>query len=280
MLYELISVTSSNEAQPTPSKLVQIPSSGTDTNHGFQELEQLSEYFQSNRSKRAAPPLTGSVKRGPNADLREAYRLLSQHNEPLKLYGETTADVIERAKSLIRLYEGQLFSDIPSINLNSHPNELILSFIRTCLSVWGENIVRSRSDSKLYSSSQQALAPLIKMLSMDTLTTDIRDKLASVVQHCVKREYKLAHDVYILLSIGNKPWPMGVTMVGIHERVGRSRIASSEIAHILNDEVTCRYIQTFKRLMSLCQVWHPVSDPSQMISISTRSDLPELPSSS
>lgn len=29
------------------------------------------------------------------------------------------------------------------------------------------------------------------------------------------------------LAIGNAPWPMGVTMVGIHERSGRSRIFSS-----------------------------------------------------
>jgi hypothetical protein len=29
---------------------------------------------------------------------------------------------------------------------------------------------------------------------------------------------------------------MGVTMVGIHERTGRAKIFSSQIAHILNDE--------------------------------------------
>jgi len=29
------------------------------------------------------------------------------------------------------------------------------------------------------------------------------------------------------LAIGNAPWPIGVTMVGIHERSGRARIFSS-----------------------------------------------------
>jgi len=29
------------------------------------------------------------------------------------------------------------------------------------------------------------------------------------------------------VAIGNAPWPIGVTMVGIHERSGRARIFSS-----------------------------------------------------
>ncbi|ETW27481.1 hypothetical protein PFFCH_05083 [Plasmodium falciparum FCH/4] len=36
-------------------------------------------------------------------------------------------------------------------------------------------------------------------------------------------------------------------MVGIHERAGRSKIYASEVAHILNDETTRKYIQMIKR---------------------------------
>lgn len=32
------------------------------------------------------------------------------------------------------------------------------------------------------------------------------------------RNYKEAGDIYVRVSIGNQPWPIGVTMVGIHER--------------------------------------------------------------
>jgi len=35
---------------------------------------------------------------------------------------------------------------------------------------------------------------------------------------------------------------MGVTMVGIHERAGRSKIFSSNIAHVLNDETSRKYL--------------------------------------
>ena len=32
-----------------------------------------------------------------------------------------------------------------------------------------------------------------------------------------EREYLKASDQYIQLSIGNAPWPIGVTSVGIHD---------------------------------------------------------------
>lgn len=35
------------------------------------------------------------------------------------------------------------------------------------------------------------------------------------------------------MAIGNSPWPIGVTMVGIHARTGREKIFSRNIARIL-----------------------------------------------
>ena len=39
-----------------------------------------------------------------------------------------------------------------------------------------------------------------------------------------------AHDAYVLLAIGNDPWPIGVTSVGIHDRTGREKISAGKIA--------------------------------------------------
>jgi len=39
-------------------------------------------------------------------------------------------------------------------------------------------------------------------------------------------------------------------MVGIHERSGREKIFSSNVAHALNDETSRKYIQSLKRLVS------------------------------
>ena len=40
-------------------------------------------------------------------------------------------------------------------------------------------------------------------------------------------------------------------MVGIHERSGREKIFSSNVAHALNDETSRKYIQSLKRLVSI-----------------------------
>ena len=36
--------------------------------------------------------------------------------------------------------------------------------------------------------------------------------------------------MYLRTAIGNAPWPIGLTMVGIHERTGREKISSSKVS--------------------------------------------------
>lgn len=55
--------------------------------------------------------------------------------------------------------------------------------------------------------------------------------------------YVQANDAYLQMAIGNAPWPIGVTMVGIHARTGREKIFSKHVAHVLNDETQRKYIQ-------------------------------------
>ena len=52
-----------------------------------------------------------------------------------------------------------------------------------------------------------------------------------------------ANDAYLEMAIGNAPWPIGVTMVGIHARTGREKIFDRNVAHVLNDETQRKYIQ-------------------------------------
>jgi len=79
------------------------------------------------------------------------------------------------------------------------------------------------------------------------------NNLFEVMVFSLNRDYVWAYDKYIELAIGNALWPMGATMVGIHERSGRSRIFKSQVAHILNDDNTKKYLQSVKRSMSLVQ---------------------------
>lgn len=57
------------------------------------------------------------------------------------------------------------------------------------------------------------------------------------------QRYLQANDAYLQMAIGNAPWPIGVTMVGIHARTGREKIFSKHVAHVLNDETQRKYIQ-------------------------------------
>ena len=84
--------------------------------------------------------------------------------------------------------------------------------------------------------------PMFKQLKKFTMNSEILNGCYLIVQYCLMKEYVRAHDKYLELAIGNAPWPMGVTMVGIHERSGRSRIFSSQVAHILNDETQRKYL--------------------------------------
>jgi pre-mRNA-splicing factor 18 len=93
---------------------------------------------------------------------------------------------------------------------------------------------------------------MFKQLKKQLLNTEILNGIYLIVQYCLMKEYVRAHDKYLELAIGNAPWPMGVTMVGIHERSGRSRIFSSQVAHILNDDTQRKYLQSIKRMLTVC----------------------------
>src|SRR6202008_126893 len=94
------------------------------------------------------------------------------------------------------------------------------------------------------------------------------DILVNIVKICKdmqERNYVAAYDTYCELSIGNAPWPIGVTMVGIHDRSAREKIGTNQVAHVLNDEKTRKWIQSMKRLMTFCQKKHPPEDLAKTI---------------
>lgn len=50
-----------------------------------------------------------------------------------------------------------------------------------------------------------------------------------------------ANDSYLQMAIGNAPWPIGVTMVGIHARTGREKIFAQNVARILSTISLCHH---------------------------------------
>ena len=97
------------------------------------------------------------------------------------------------------------------------------------------------------------IRPLFKLCKQRQVPPDILPNLVAIVKFCRQGEFVLANDAYIKLAIGNAAWPIGVTMVGIHERTGREKINSNKQAHVMNNESQRKYLTSVKRLMSYAQ---------------------------
>ncbi|GBE88452.1 pre-mRNA splicing factor [Sparassis latifolia] len=129
--------------------------------------------------------------------------------------------------------------------------------------------VKRTTQGKLAAATQRQsaeyLKPLFKLLRSRSLPADMLIRVAEIVHHMQKRQYQKANDSYLRLSIGNAPWPIGVTMVGIHERSAREKISADQVAHVLNDEVSRKYIQSLKRLLTFSQTKYPPEDVTQLM---------------
>ncbi|KAJ7104318.1 Prp18 domain-containing protein [Mycena belliarum] len=162
--------------------------------------------------------------------------------------------------------------------IKSDPDKLypiIYYALKRTLREWGEAMdarpenVKRTTQGKLAAATQvqsaDYLKPLFKSLRARSLPADVLGRMAEIVHYMQKRQYQRANDSYLRLSIGNAPWPIGVTMVGIHERSAREKISSDQVAHVLNDEVSRKYIQSLKRLLTFSQTKYPPEDVSQLM---------------
>ncbi|XP_057335671.1 pre-mRNA-splicing factor 18 [Microplitis mediator] len=151
---------------------------------------------------------------------------------------------------------------------------VITQFLQFLVQIWGIQLNSRSSAEKMstkgkmasatYAQTREYLKPLLRKLKNKSLPEDITDSLTEIVKHLLERNYILASDAYLQMAIGNSPWPIGVTMVGIHARTGREKIFSKNVAHVMNDETQRKYIQALKRLMTKCQEYYP-TDPSRCV---------------
>jgi pre-mRNA-splicing factor 18 len=78
--------------------------------------------------------------------------------------------------------------------------------------------VKRSTQGKLTAATQKQsgdyLKPLFKALRKRELEPDVLAAVAEITHYTQTREYLRANDAYLRLSIGNAPWPIGVTMVG------------------------------------------------------------------
>jgi pre-mRNA-splicing factor 18 len=153
--------------------------------------------------------------------------------------------------------------DLPTKQSGQSDHDFVRAFLRKLLKLWDYHLnhrtedekksAQGKMDAGIYQQAKQYIKPLLRLLKKQSLQSDILGPLKSICYNLASQQYTKASDIYLQLSIGNAPWPMGVTAVGIHARSSRQRIESSQIAHVLNDEQQRKYIQSVKRLMTFCE---------------------------
>lgn len=162
-----------------------------------------------------------------------------------------------------------------------HDIDVCLNLLKLLLCKWNDQVntvvnEKMKTKTKIaratFTQTRVYLKPLLKKLKNNKIPEDIFDSLTEIIKHLLKRDYIAASDAYLTMAIGNAPWPIGVTMVGIHARTGREKIFSKNVAHVLNDETQRKYIQGLKRLMTKCQEFFP-TDPSRSVEYVSKKDL-------
>merc|ERR1712167_482567 len=93
------------------------------------------------------------------------------------------------------------------------------------------------------------------------------------------RNYIYANAILLnAIAIGNAPWPIGVTQVGIHtksaarEKISTSHLNKNAAAHIMGDEATRKYLHGLKRLLTAIQRLYPTV-PSRCVEFHGEADI-------
>ncbi|KAG2439905.1 hypothetical protein HYH02_010535 [Chlamydomonas schloesseri] len=154
----------------------------------------------------------------------------------------------------------------------------IAKYVQQWMKEWEEDLDRRPEAMKesisginatyAFEQTKRNLVPLYERLKHRQISDELLTGLWMMVQAMRSRNYLHANDIYLKLAIGNAPWPIGVTSVGIHERSAREKIShvmnSTSHAHIMNDEATRKYFQGMKRLVTIVQRLYP-TDPSRSV---------------
>eukprot|EP00551_Chaetoceros_affinis_P006849 CAMPEP_0203677066 /NCGR_PEP_ID=MMETSP0090-20130426/26995_1 /ASSEMBLY_ACC=CAM_ASM_001088 /TAXON_ID=426623 /ORGANISM="Chaetoceros affinis, Strain CCMP159" /LENGTH=391 /DNA_ID=CAMNT_0050543853 /DNA_START=16 /DNA_END=1191 /DNA_ORIENTATION=+ len=155
------------------------------------------------------------------------------------------------------------------------PHKAIHGFFKSLLRQWEDDLANrpdsikrtaaGKNETKTLKQCKDYIRPLFKLCKNRTLEENIMGSLLKIVNFCKEGEFVKANDSYMDVAIGRAAWPIGVTMVGIHQRTGRERINADKVAHVMNSELQRKYLTSVKRLMTYSQKKRPDVDPSKKV---------------
>lgn len=231
----------------------------------------------------------------PDPDLTSKLRALS---EPALLFGETHGQRLRRYYKLVAVVPDQpvltdgpiptTLSLLPESSMKISPRvppdaesraflfRQLASYFTMVLTEWNRALSaraaavqsshQGRQAQAAYEQSRANMAPLFRKFEAGQLEEGILGPMVEIVAAAQGRRYVEANDGYLRLSIGKAAWPIGVTMVGIHERSAREKLHESDnAAHIMSDEVTRKFLQSIKRCLSFAQTRWPPEDLMQLM---------------
>jgi len=218
---------------------------------------------------------------------------LRELGEPARLFGESAAGRMKRCRRIVAALAAAWENDEPAAlleekemqldptNVKSDPDlvyrqldawfKLVMREWKKALDERPMSVKESYLGKKAADAMKQAdeyMKPLFKHFRQKDLRPNVYEKVCEIVIEAQNRRYVKANDVYLKLSIGNAAWPIGVTMVGIHERSAREKLHENSkdgAAHIMSDEVTRKFLQSIKRCLSFCQTRWPPEDLLQLM---------------
>ena len=251
---------------------------------------------QEGDGKEGTPLAAGEEDIGPE-ELKAKLRAL---DEPVLLFGETHKATLRRYRKLTAARD----TPAPTLSNTPIPTTLSLlpekdmlvppkppkapeakaylfrqlaSYFTMVFTAWSaalsardadvKNSSTGRTALNAYLQSRENMRPLFKQFESGTLADSILEPVVEIVRAAQERRYVDANNGYLRLSIGKAAWPIGVTMVGIHERSAREKLHESDKgqAHIMADEVTRKFLQSIKRCLSFAQTRWPPDDHLQLM---------------
>ena len=170
--------------------------------------------------------------------------------------------------------------------LTMSTEDIINKRIKNWMAEWADELTRRSPEEKATAAGKQAdvryketkeyFRPLHTRLQKKTIDTDLLAGLKIITDAMKERNYLHAYKIYMGVAIGNSPWPIGVTHIGLHERANRERIGHKKNeqgkTHIMADEASRKYIQALKRLMTFVQRRYP-TDPSRCMDFDANNSL-------
>ncbi|KAL1980711.1 hypothetical protein VTN96DRAFT_3628 [Rasamsonia emersonii] len=241
---------------------------------------------------------TPAAENEEDMDEEEVIRKLREMGEPARLFGESHKGRVRRYRRLLKRSQTPQLSKgpipttlelVPEKDMKVPPKPpkdreerrylfcQLASYFNMVLEEWEQamakrdmSVQQSFQGRQAYNAmvqSRENMKPLFAKFERGDLEENVLEAIVEIVHCAQERRYVDANDGYLRLSIGKAAWPIGVTMVGIHERSAREKLHENDVnkAHIMSDEITRKYLQSIKRCLSFAQVRWPPDDPLQLM---------------